>query len=298
MESATNQSQLASNLFEGLYTLDRDRHIITWNRAAQRITGYSADEVIGSKCSDNILIHVDSEGTELCKDSCPVSACIEDGEFREASVFLHHKMGHRVPVDVRVFPLRDLNGETRGGVELFIGTDSIESMALKISALESQALIDSLTNLPNRKYIKDGIDASIALYNRMNRLVSIVFIDIDNMKSINDIYGHNAGDSVLETLARTIASCARPSDIFGRWGGDEFVGYLPGSNLQGALKLAQRLSRLIACSNVQISDEESIKVTASIGVSVIRENDTVLSLIDRADKAMYKAIREFIVKNP
>lgn len=288
MEEFTTVTQLASNLYEGLYTLDTDRRITRWNTAAKQITGYSPEEVIGSKCSDNILVHVDSEGCELCENNCPVSACMEDGRFREAEVFFHHKMGHRVPVQVRVFPSRDTGGEIRGAIELFVGNDSLELMSSRIRVLESQVLTDLQTKLPSRRYIEDGIEANISLYNRLSIPFSVVFIDVDDMKVINDKYGHNAGDKLLKTVARTISSCARPSDIIGRWGGDEFVGYLPGSNLEEALNLAQRLSRLIGSSSVAISGDEDIKVTVSIGVSLINDNDTLFSIVDKADKLMYK----------
>ena len=101
---------LIENIFDGLYLVDKNRSIIYWNHVAETITGYPADEVIGRRCRDNILVHVDRYGKNLCREGCPVDATIKDGRFRDAEVYLKHKDGHRVPVWVRTAPLHDTAG--------------------------------------------------------------------------------------------------------------------------------------------------------------------------------------------
>ncbi|GAB1400628.1 hypothetical protein MASR1M66_20830 [Aminivibrio sp.] len=93
--------QMMNMLREGVYFVDLDRKITFWNKAAERISGYRSDEVLGSSCKDNILIHVDSTGRNLCQDGCPLHATMADREIRMADVFLHHRRGYRVPVSVR-----------------------------------------------------------------------------------------------------------------------------------------------------------------------------------------------------
>ena len=90
--------QMMNMLREGVYLVDLDRKITFWNKAAERISGYRSDEVLGSSCKDNILIHVDSTGRNLCNDGCPLHATMADREIRMADVFLHHRRGYRVPV--------------------------------------------------------------------------------------------------------------------------------------------------------------------------------------------------------
>ena len=92
---------IVENMHDGLYFVDRERRITYWNRGAERITGYSAAEVVGTSCADNILVHVDALGRQLCQGSCPLIAAMADGAAHEAEVFLHHKQGHRLPVWVR-----------------------------------------------------------------------------------------------------------------------------------------------------------------------------------------------------
>lgn len=102
-----------------MYFVDRNRKILYWNEGACRLSGYSAQELVGRSCQDDILCHVDYEGKRLCQDGCPLSASIEDGGSHEADVFLRHKQGRRVPVNVRVQPLRGADESIVGAIEIF-----------------------------------------------------------------------------------------------------------------------------------------------------------------------------------
>ena len=102
-----NYKTIINNIYDGLYLVDRTRKITFWNSAAERITGFSSAEVVGRRCLDNILVHVDGQGCELCKNACPLAATMKDGVAREADIFLQHKSGYRVPITVRVTPLKD-----------------------------------------------------------------------------------------------------------------------------------------------------------------------------------------------
>ena len=92
--------ELVDNLYDGVYFVDRDRRITYWNEGAERITGYSAPQVIGRRCRDTLLNHVTANGVLLCQDHYPLAAVMENGKPREAEVYLHHADGHRVPVMV------------------------------------------------------------------------------------------------------------------------------------------------------------------------------------------------------
>lgn len=110
---------ILDQMYDGVYLVDTSRSILYWNQGAERISGFRADEVLGKRCSDNILMHVTDDGTNLCLNGCPLAATMEDGQLRESEIYLHHKEGHRVPVLVRTAPLRDAGGKTIGGAEVF-----------------------------------------------------------------------------------------------------------------------------------------------------------------------------------
>lgn len=114
-----HSSKTLQHSAEGVYFVDREGQIVFWNKAAERITGFSAEEVIGRRCAANLLMHVDEGGNGLCKKLCPLAATLKDGTSREAEVFLHHKNGHRVPVLLRVKPMKDERGSVVGGIQFF-----------------------------------------------------------------------------------------------------------------------------------------------------------------------------------
>ena len=92
---------LFDTMFDGAYVVDRERRILEWNPAATALSGYSSEQILGHRCSDNFLVHVDECGNKLCVDHCPLQATIDDGVARQMRVYLRHKQGHRIPVTVR-----------------------------------------------------------------------------------------------------------------------------------------------------------------------------------------------------
>jgi PAS domain S-box-containing protein len=112
-------AMLLDSIFDGVYFVDAERKITYWNRGSESLTGYSAREAVGKHCYDNFLMHVDEAGCALCTNGCPLSSTIHDGQRRQAEVFLRHKLGHRVPVCVRVAPLMNASGQIIGAVEVF-----------------------------------------------------------------------------------------------------------------------------------------------------------------------------------
>jgi len=280
--------RIIENLHDGLYFVNRDRVITYWNKAAEQISGFTANEVVGKSCSDNILTHVDSEGNNLCTGMCPIAATIADGKPREAEVYMHHKDGHRIPVSVRVSILTDRDGNILGGIELFTDISNQAANELRVKELEKLALLDNLTQLANRNYIEREIQSRFEEKKRFNVPFGILFIDIDHFKKFNDIYGHDVGDDVLKFVSNTFVANARPFDLYGRWGGEEFIGIIRNINGQDLELLGNRLRLLIENSYI-IHENEKLYVTISIGATLVNENDTIDSLIKRADTFLYKS---------
>jgi len=280
--------RIIENLHEGLYLVDRNRVITYWNRAAELISGFTADEVVGKSCADNILTHIDSDGKSLCDGICPLAASIADGKPREAEIYMHHKNGQRTPVSVRVSPWPDGDGRIIGGIELFSDISNQEANALRVKELEKLALLDNLTQLANRHYIEREIHNRLEEKKRYHVSSGILFIDIDHFKKINDCYGHNVGDDVLKFIADTFVANSRPFDLYGRWGGEEFIGIMRNINAHDLALRGNRLLALIENSYI-MHENKKICVTISIGATLIQENDTIDSLIKRADDFLYQS---------
>jgi diguanylate cyclase (GGDEF)-like protein/PAS domain S-box-containing protein len=280
--------KIIENLYDGLYFVDRDRIITYWNKGAERISGFTADEVVGKSCADNILTHVDSQGNNLCTGMCPLAATIADGKPREAEIYMHHKDGHRIPVSVRVSTLTDKDGIIIGGVELFTDISNQEAIKLRVNELEKLTLLDNLTQLANRNYLEREIQSRFEEKKRLNVPFGILFIDIDHFKKINDRYGHDVGDEVLKFVANTLVANSRPFDLYGRWGGEEFIGIIRNINAKKLELLGNRVRTLVEHSYI-IHENEKLYVTISLGATLVNKHDTIDSLIKRADTLMYKS---------
>lgn len=281
-----SHERLLDSLFDGVYYVDRDRRIVFWNRAAERITGYDREEVMGLRCSDNLLRHTDEQGNELCLIGCPLQATISDGTTREAHVYLHHKQGHRVPVSVRVSPVRDDTGAIIGGVEIFSDNSSLQQILREMERLRQDVYVDELTGVGNRRYGEMILNTRLYELRSFKTPFGVIFFDIDNFKHCNDTYGHAVGDEVLAMVARTAANILRRMDSIARWGGEEFVVILPSIDAKTLCDVAERIRVFIAKSFL-VTQGTMLHVTVSLGATMALPDDTPESVIRRADRLMY-----------
>jgi diguanylate cyclase (GGDEF)-like protein/PAS domain S-box-containing protein len=283
-------SRLVDNLNDGLYIVDGDRIIQYWNKAAERISGHTAADLIGKPCSDNVLTHVDGDGNSLCHGMCPLLMTITDGEAREGEVYLNHKDGHRVPVSFRTSTLTNESGNVIGGVELFTDISSLKSNELRIKELEAMALLDGLTKLANRNYIEKEILVRFEEKKRLSIPFGILFMDIDRFKRINDTYGHDVGDLVLKLVADTLLKNIRPFDVIGRWGGEEFIGIIRNISRRQLEDLGNRLRMLVHAACIK-AENDKLNVSISIGATPVYDNDSIDTLMKRADALLYESKR-------
>ncbi|HJV59739.1 MAG TPA: GGDEF domain-containing protein [Albitalea sp.] len=154
-----------------------------------------------------------------------------------------------------------------------------------VALMRELAVTDPLTGLPNRRGTTDRLDAAMAMVARHGQPLSVALIDVDNFKSINDRYGHAAGDAVLHRLAQTMQQATRATDMLGRWGGEEFLLLAPATSAPAAGELAERVRRAVAAQAFAHGEP----VTISVGVSTCWSADRVEALLRRADDALYRA---------
>ncbi len=280
---------IIDNLYDGIYFVDRERVITYWNKGAERITGYSADQTVGRSCRDNLLNHVTANGIQLCLNNCPLAAVMQDGREREAEVFLHHKDGHRMPVVVRATAMRDSEGNIIGAIETFSSNVDVVNTRRKLQILHQAAMTDRLTGISNRRHLEGRLSAVIAEYQSSSAIAGLLFMDVDQFKQINDIYGHNVGDDILRMVAKTIRHAVRATDTVGRWGGEEFMAILYDVQDQGdLLAAANKIRAMVEYSRLDI-DGQGLTVTVSVGGTLLSPDDSHDSLVARADALMYKS---------
>jgi len=158
-----------------------------------------------------------------------------------------------------------------------------------IKNLRDNAVLDPLTGVYNKKEILNFLEKLLANYIRYKKdPFSVMMLDIDFFKKINDTYGHLAGDFILKEFVKIIQKIIRHSDILGRFGGEEFIVLLPNTKVSGALRLAQRIKEEVEKNSFKFGNKD-IKITTSIGITSASLNDSVESLLERVDEALYDA---------
>jgi diguanylate cyclase (GGDEF)-like protein len=203
----------------------------------------------------------------------------------------HHLLGLVTAVDPEEGAFSDEDVEALSALALQAGV-AIENARLH-RVVERQAVTDSLTGLANRRQFYEVLGREYERAQRFGQPLSLILLDIDDFKLINDSRGHLAGDAVLHSVAATLAEVIREIDLAARYGGEEFAVLLPQTGPEGAANLAERLRSEIAARSIRFGTEEIAGVTASFGVAAGPVNEqTQIDLIASADAALYQAKRE------
>lgn len=189
---------------------------------------------------------------------------------------------------VKPFDFEELKVRVRAGKRII---DLEQRLSETQRELEILASTDGLTGLLNRREVMARFEREMARCIRSNKSIGVIMADIDHFKTINDTHGHSAGDVVLKAVSNRLLQAVRPYDSVGRFGGEEFLMVLPESDTKSATEIAERLKDRVGTKEIKIDDRNSIKVTASFGVSALLPSDVNQrdNLIKQADQALYEA---------
>ena len=217
-----------------------------------------------------------------------------DGAFEAEDFFPNFGSGGRW-LFFTAAAIRNESGEVIGAIETL--QDITERRRAEIALRESEerykqlSVTDSLTGLFNSRHLHDRLQSEMERAQRYQRPLSLLVIDCDNFKRINDTFGHLEGDKVLQTLAKVIGLCLRRTDSAYRYGGEEFVLILPEAEIGAAAMLAERLRKGFADEMVLADNGQEIRCTVSVGLASYQSGETESQFIRRADEANYEAKR-------
>lgn len=175
---------------------------------------------------------------------------------------------------------------------VMLGYYSIERFKQEKKRVEDLSRYDYLTGLFTRREGLDRLNYLIELSKRTNKTLSLIMMDIDNFKKVNDSFGHNCGDKVLKEVTTSIRRNIRQTDIPIRWGGEEFLIVLPETGLEEAYSIAERVRKDIGETKFECNKKRGFKITVTCGVSIYDKNQDVHENIERVDKALYTGKRE------
>lgn len=281
--AAEEQRRLAATVFEsageGILVTDSNAKILTVNRAFQEITGYHLQDVVGKNPS---MLRSSKHSDEFF--DVMWQSLLTKGAW-QGEIFNQRKSGEVYPEWLTISAVKDESGATMSYVSIFSDITVIKSSQQRIEYLATH---DELTGIPNRSLLMDRLSHHIAQGRRQKSKLAVLFIDLDNFKSINDNLGHDVGDLLLKEATERLQKCLRESDTLARLGGDEFVVVLYDIELAVVNMIASRIVDFLAASfNIE---SHTMFVSASVGISVFPENgDDSVTLLKDADTAMYRA---------
>ncbi len=269
----------------GIYLIDRRGVIQSWNSGAERITGFSRQDVVGQSYGALFPDDLKRDGapSRLLEFVRANRHCKEEQRrrLRNGSEFMAH---------AALDSLRASSGELLGFVEVI---QDITESKQREERLYQRATRDPMTGVVNRGHFFEMGVQEIERARRFSEPLSLVLLDIDRFKSINDKYGHEIGDRAIVTLTKTCAGFLRNIDLLGRVGGEEFAILMPRANKEPAAEMAQRLRLLVSEQRVPVTGGREIGFTISLGLASLRHTTRDLAeLMRNADAAMYRAKRE------
>jgi len=250
------------------------------NKSFVEITGYSEAEVKGFKTS--------ALKSEQTPDEVYISLwdTLKANKSWQGELLNKKKNGIMYWVNILISPV---TGNKDDGCYVAIMEDITERKHMQ-EALNKLATVDVLTNIANRGYFLSIAEIEFQRAVRYNKSLSVMMLDIDHFKQVNDTYGHITGDTVLQRFASKCSELIRKEDSIGRLGGEEFAFLLPEIDQDGACKAGERIRQAIELLEILTPDGSSVKITCSIGVTQKEKDDESFDLLlSRADKALYEA---------
>jgi diguanylate cyclase (GGDEF)-like protein/PAS domain S-box-containing protein len=279
-ETAQELSAIVESSADAILTIDLDGTILTWNKGAQDLYGYYAEEAIGKNMN---LLDADAEATERVS---AMRTIVGTGEsIQNMELVRRRRDGSLVDVSLTGSPIYADDGSVMGIAS--IGRDISDRKRLE-QELTRQAMHDSLTGLPNRTLLADRLSQALAGAARRDAPVSVLFLDLDQFKSVNDTHGHLVGDDLLVEVAERLNGAIRPADTLARFGGDEFVVICEDADVTEAQCIAERLAAVLKDPIEVGGNHQYISVSIGIAVTPPLEADPD-ALLRYADTAMYDA---------
>jgi PAS domain S-box-containing protein/diguanylate cyclase (GGDEF)-like protein len=241
---------ILENLHAAVYVVDRHAKILFWNDGAERITGYLRQDVIGRVHHDNFLGETDGEDKELTGPFAPTAAAIRDGKALQAQISLRHKSGHRVPVQLWAFPIRNAEGAIIGAAESFEESVSVTDWDRRQTKLATYGCIDRASGVLNHGMIQSHVRENLAMFVEHRVPFSVLCIQIDHLEKVQSRDGPGAFAAVLRVVGQTLENSLRPSDFLGRWQENQFLAILMECSGAEITRASERLRRMVGASQI------------------------------------------------
>jgi diguanylate cyclase (GGDEF)-like protein/PAS domain S-box-containing protein len=278
--------QLFEALFDGVYFVDRERKILYWNRAAEMLTGYSREEVLGRFCNLGVLAHTNSNGCRLCEGNCPLLKVVETGQAQSMRLFFRHKDRRRIAITIHAIAIKNEQGEIIGAIGIFRDASAAVALEDAYKKLRELSDKDALTGLANRRQLHKTFKDQLTLLKRNGIPFSIILLEIDHLLQLQDSLGIAKSDKMLIHLAQLLKRQCHGTDVIGRFAEEKFL-ILLRQRLESVAPMAERLRIAVFASAPE--EMRELGLSASFGVTEATLDDTISSLLKRAADALNQA---------
>jgi diguanylate cyclase (GGDEF)-like protein/PAS domain S-box-containing protein len=278
-------------MHEGVYIANKDHVITFWNDAAEKITGYSKKEIIGYKCDEAPIKHFNERGEFLSDNGCHIIETIKNQKNVNLNVYIGHKDGEKVPVSIRTVPVYGKSQEIEGALEVFADISRDFKTIKSLEQSRGKNFIDPVTYCANKEF------AELEMYKRFNewKTVSIPFalciININNLFDIREKYGEEIMKKVIAMTSRSAISALSPIDYLCRWSHSQLIAIIPNVDEYNTKKMCERLKMLIENSWIDLNKNARLESDTAIGCSLIQDNENIIDLLFRAEKATTESIK-------
>ncbi|HXA63635.1 MAG TPA: PAS domain S-box protein [Bryobacteraceae bacterium] len=265
---------LLDQMDEGIYIVDCDRRILYWNGGAERITGYYAHEIMGRLCQGDMLMHCEESGRVLSGNECPIQEVMENSAPHEATLYMRHRHGHRIPVHIRSQAICEAGGTRVGAVEIFE-----EAAAPALPDLSNLAAYDCLdeTGALKRRFGEMKARQAVEALNLFGIPFSWLRIELDEMDRLDHRYGHGMVEAAVKMIAETVTANLKTLDWLTYWDRGEFRIEARGYSLMELEDLRRTLQMLVRKSTLAWWGDP-VRLTVSVTVRMVERGDTVESL--------------------
>lgn len=263
---------------DGVCLLDRANRVLYWNHGAEQITGYLAQEVSGRDCSDHLGLGYNREGSALSDQVSPLSKVKQDGKPRESTIYIRHRLGHRVPVRMRSHAILDAHGQVTGVAEVFARASAQGRTELAQAARHLGH--DTLTGAVTREYGELRLGQELIAMRGFGLATAWIRVDVDGVAELRQRFGNGMVDAVMRLVAHTIDANLNSYDALVLWDESSFrimVRHAVESRVQ---ELTHRLALMVRTSQVQWWGEAH-DASVSIAGVMAHMDDTPATLEDR-----------------
>ncbi|RIK75340.1 MAG: hypothetical protein DCC67_15450 [Planctomycetota bacterium] len=281
------EQQLIDSMHDGVIFVDQHKNIFMWSKGAERLTGVSSSAAMGRQFTPGLLDLCNTAGRRVRDETCPVARALASTAQLRQRLEILGRQGEHVAIDLHAMPVFCRDGNLRGATVLLQDAQPEVSLEEKCEALHAEVTKDPMTKVANRAEFDRMLALFIEAHQQAGLPCSLIMTDIDHFKSINDTFGHQAGDEAIITVANLLKAMCRSGDLVARYGGEEFAVLCSDCTMEDAAARAEQIRRKL--SETQHAYLGNRKLTSSFGVAQLQPSDTAESLLRRSDQALLMA---------